>query len=408
MQHKGSTAPDCQNSFEVYTTPACLDAQQARQAGPVALAMLLEQTRARTLGLLHDYMTTLGPGCEVPHELGLNPPLWEAGHIAWFQEWWVARNKELLLGLACNPNHTRGPSLFGNADAYFNSSEIAHADRWALALRQADEILDYMQATLVQTQSMLTELDAEGQAGENSLYFFRLALFHEQMHNEAAVYMAQRLNIPLQAHHIGQSLQPMPASPPVLQVSAHHHSLGYRGPGFAFDNELPGRPVALGDFDIDASPVSWAKYLEFANSTSHPLPTCIRGGNGGFEILRFGQWLPLCLHWPAMHLSLQDAQAYCAWAGRTLPTEAQWEYCASHLPAFEWGQVWEWTASPFAPFEGFVPHPYQDYSAPWFDGRPVLKGASFATAPHMRHIKYRNYFTPDRTDLFAGFRTCSL
>ena len=67
--------------------------------------------------------------------------------------------------------------------------------------------------------------------------------------------------------------------------------------------------------------------------------------------------------------------------------------------------MWEWTASAFAPFPGFVAHPYQDYSQPWFDGRPVLKGASAATVPRMRHPRYRNFYTPERNDLFAGFRS---
>ena len=68
--------------------------------------------------------------------------------------------------------------------------------------------------------------------------------------------------------------------------------------------------------------------------------------------------------------------------------------------------MWEWTASAFAPFPGFAPHPYRDYSAPWFDGRPVLRGASFMTQPRMRHPGYRNFFPADRNDVAAGFRTC--
>ena len=79
---------------------------------------------------------------------------------------------------------------------------------------------------------------------------------------------------------------------------------------------------------------------------------------------------------------------------------------AAHTVAgFQWGRVWEWTATPFAPYPGFVPHPYVDYSAPWFDGRPVLKGASQATSPRMRHPKYRNYFERHRNDIMAGFRS---
>ena len=75
--------------------------------------------------------------------------------------------------------------------------------------------------------------------------------------------------------------------------------------------------------------------------------------------------------------------------------------------ALHWGEVWEWTASPFVPYPGFEPHPYRDYSMPWFDGRPVLRGASFATQPHMKHPGYRNYFPAGRNDLFAGFRSCA-
>ena len=70
--------------------------------------------------------------------------------------------------------------------------------------------------------------------------------------------------------------------------------------------------------------------------------------------------------------------------------------------------MWEWTASPFAPFPGFTPHPYRDYSAPWFDGRPVLRGASFMTQPRMRSPHYRNYFPAWRNDIFAGLRSCAL
>jgi EgtB-related family protein len=76
--------------------------------------------------------------------------------------------------------------------------------------------------------------------------------------------------------------------------------------------------------------------------------------------------------------------------------------------AFHWGEVWEWTASTFNPYPGFVAHPYRDYSEPWFNTRPVLRGACLATQPLMRHPKYRNYFMAQRTDIYAGFRTCAL
>ena len=92
---------------------------------------------------------------------------------------------------------------------------------------------------------------------------------------------------------------------------------------------------------------------------------------------------------------------------RRLPTEAEWECAAlAHPQDFAWGQVWEWTASVFAPYPGFEPHPYRDYSAPWFGSRTVLRGASHLTQPRMCHRAYRNYFTAERNDIAAGFRSC--
>jgi EgtB-related family protein len=145
---------------------------------------------------------------------------------------------------------------------------------------------------------------------------------------------------------------------------------------------------------------------------------------------------PVMAWWSRRHEF--EADAYARWRSTQdgqplrLPTENEWEHAAQSLGA-QWaeggnfldsgalhpmplarngnglqqmgGDVWEWTSSPFAPFAGFVPHPYRDYSQPWFDGRPVLKGASAATHPRMRHHQYRNYFTPERNDIFAGLRT---
>lgn len=91
-----------------------------------------------------------------------------------------------------------------------------------------------------------------------------------------------------------------------------------------------------------------------------------------------------------------------------LPLEQEWEFAAaSRHPAFDWGCLWEWTASPFLPYPGFGADRYREYSAPYFGSRQVLRGASFATPPRLRSPHFRNFYQPERDDIFAGFRTCA-
>jgi len=110
-----------------------------------------------------------------------------------------------------------------------------------------------------------------------------------------------------------------------------------------------------------------------------------------------------------VHVSALEADAYCAWAGVRLPTEMEWQAAAADRRIDWGGNVWEWTVSTFAPYTGFTPDRYREYSAPWFDGKHrVLRGGSYATLDIMHHASYRNYFLPHRSDVFAGFRTVAL
>ncbi len=378
-------------------------------------------TLARELRAVRDITLTLFDAYEaaglldVPCQEEFNLPLWELGHVGWFQQWWIGRNQQRDLGVLADPDHERLPCpVIGqphHGDAWYNSSTVPHAARWQLPLLDALACKRYLKDTLDQTLQCLAQAGSSDQA----LYFYRLVLLHEAMHVEAAVYMAQDLHQPIDI--------PFVYSNTINSIALHAYSipaishfsfknqlfqLGQRSSsGFAFDNELVAHEVQLTAFAIDTRPVNWRQYLEFAQSVAYALPKHVRDRGGHYEHLVFGQWKPLNLQLSAVHLSWHDAQAYCLWAGRRLPTEAEWECAISQELGMAWGDVWEWTSSDFQPYPGFVAHPYRDYSQPWFGSRKVLRGACAATLPIMRNPRYRNYFTPDRVDIYAGFRTCS-
>jgi iron(II)-dependent oxidoreductase len=376
-------------------------AQWARCAGRDDLARALTQARERTLRLARAFERALGPTLRVPCTAELNPPLWELGHIGWFADWWITRFTECAKGEAADPLAGRSPARQAargiDADALYNSSTVPHDSRWTLPLPGLAAVRADLDASLTDTLARLAEAP-ESDAG---LYFFRLALFHEDMHAEAWVQMGQVLGI-----DVGEAPAPLPCCPAAaLLVDAGAWTLGHATPGFAFDNERGQQRVQVDNFEIDALPVSWARFLPAVQAGAVPVPRYLKRKAQAWWVHRFGRWQPLDPHAPACHISAHEARAWCAWAGRRLPTEAEWEMAAHTARGFEWGQVWEWTASTFAPLPGFQPHPYRDYSAPWFDGRPVLKGASWATAARMRHPRYRNFFEAHRNDVLAGFRS---
>ncbi|GAA6142335.1 SUMF1/EgtB/PvdO family nonheme iron enzyme [Hydrogenophaga sp. 5NK40-0174] len=404
--------------------------------GKRELAAALQQCRTRTLALSAAYEAALGSTLHVPCTPELNPPIWELGHVGWFYDWWLARNPERFNGVRAQHDAPRLParqaSRGQDADALYNSSEVPHDSRWHLPLPDIDTTREDLAQSLTDTLALL---DGAPETDEG-LYFFRLALFHEDMHAEAAVYMAQNIGFDPGEHAPKTKDHRTPPSFEPLWIEAGECWLGYAGgDGFAFDNELSATLAPVDGFEIDRQPVTWAQFLPFVDSGAYAqrqfwtpegwtwkaairatAPRYVRQGRSGdWERCVYGRWFPVDLSAPASHLTAFEAQAWCEWAGRRLPTEAEWMLATQQQQiqhqrqdtAFVWGtEVWEWTSSPFAPFAGFEPHPYRDYSQPWFaDGRPVLKGGSFATAPRMRHRAYRNYFTPERNDIIAGFRS---
>jgi len=384
----------------------------ARSFGKRELERALRDAHQRTWAVLAD----LAPDqWRVPYHAGINPPLWEYAHVAWFTEGWVLRDAHWTRGERLV---TPRPSMLAGADRWFDSSRVAHADRWTLDLPPQDEIRDYARAV---HRGVLAALPG---ADDDALYALRLALFHEDMHGEALTYMRQTLDY----------APPWPLTMPSLARRDEDVAIDVgefvqgspRNAGFVFDNEKWAHARALAPYRIATRCVSNAEYADFVDAGGYRAPQWWseegrawlrearvdgpqrwRKGRDGWEHRWFGSWQPVSADAAVCHVNAYEAEAFCRFARRRLPTEAEWE-CAAALHAIEWGgSVWEWTADTFAPYPGFVADRYRDYSQPWFGTHRSLRGSSLVTPPRLAHPRYRNFFLAHRNDIFAGFRTCA-
>jgi iron(II)-dependent oxidoreductase len=319
----------------------------------------------------------------------VNPPLWEIGHLGWFQEHWCLRDGG------------RKESILPGADQLYDSAKVAHATRWDLPLPTLEATHRYLANVL---EAVLERLAREPQ-NESLAYFARLATFHEDMHVEAFHYTCQ-------THGYEDPLgKPVPsfAENADLAVPGGRYRIG-AVPGaqpFVFDNEKWAHEVELRPFRIASAPVTNGEFLRFVDSAGGKAPRYWKKEGGAWTERRFDEWLPLKAGEAVRHVDWNEAQAYCGWAGRRLPSEAEWEVaCAAE--GFRSGAVWEWTASPFEAYPGFVADPYKEYSEPWFRTHKVLRGASFTTPGRLVRPTFRNFYTAERGDVFCGFRTCAL
>ncbi len=426
---------------------------------PVSAADLtaaLRDARRRTLALVEDLddEQLMGPRLAI-----VNPLLWEIGHIAWFQERW-------------NRRHLRGlPSLLEQADVLYDSMAVPHDTRWDLRLIGREKILAYMQDSLEDTEEHL-----RGDLTDEQIYFHLLALFHEDMHGEAFAYTRQTLGYPAPGAEVFGPLEEPPStgaeepSPTGdVEIAGDLFELGaHRDLPFVFDNEKWAHPVEIAPFAMARTVVSQGQFLEFVEDGGYERPELWVGdgrrwlkeaqprhplhwhreGKGPWQRRAYDRLVEIEASLPMVHVGWYEAQAYCRWAGRRLPTEAEWELAAStrEKSTYPWGEeaspegracldgtyggtvsvtalaagdtpsglrqmmgnVWEWTATDFGPFPGFVADPYKDYSQPWFGDHKVLRGGCWATRFRMLRNTWRNFYKPDRRDVWAGFRTCAL
>jgi iron(II)-dependent oxidoreductase len=418
---------------------------------PRTLSLQLQDARRRTRALTSDLK---GEQLFGPRRRIVNPVLWELGHVAWFLERWCLRLR---------PDESLSSSLLEGSDALYDSATVAHDSRWDLALPNLGQTLDFQDRVL---DRVLARLDRR-QDDPWLLYYVQLAIFHEDMHAEAFHYTRQTLGYP---DPLRSEISPTGGKSEAIRGDAEVGGRTYligapRNSGFHFDNEKWAHPVEIEPFRIARAPVTNAEFLAFVReggyrrrewwsgegweckgAASAPRYWTEKGGE--WLERRFSDWAPLEPDLPVMHVDWHEANAYCRYAGRRLPSEAEWEVAASlgekgARRRYPWGDaagsgranlggtgrvpvgrfasgdslggcrqmmgnVWEWTSSVFAPYPGFVSDPYREYSEPWFGTHKVLRGGSFATPLRLVANSWRNFYTPDRGDIFAGFRTCAL
>ena len=424
------------------------------------LAAWVRDARKRTLEVVADLSDEelLGPQLRI-----VNPLLWEIGHVTWFQEKWALR-------------HAAGKApMRADSDALYDSAAIPHDTRWNLPLPSRDDTLDY----LIAVRDRVLERIAQGNLTENDRYFITLAVFHEDMHTEAFTYTRQTHGW---RAPVFSGLEPVSAGEtgPLggdVEIPGGRFLLGaLREERFVFDNEKWSHAFEVQPFAIARAAVTQAEFLEFVESqgygrrefwsapgwawresigAEHPV-YWKREAAGRWLRRNFDRWVSLEAHRPVLHVNWWEAEAFCKWAGRRLPTELEWEVAAAGEPAdspkelagvkrrFPWGDdspgaehanlgwramgsldvsampagdsafgcrqmignVWEWTANDFGPYPGFEIDPYREYSQPWFGTHKVLRGGAWPTQPRLLRNTWRNFYMPDRRDVWAGFRTC--
>ena len=411
--------------------PATTDDSELRRASRERLSLALMDARNHTLQLLARFEQALGPSLRVPLRPETLPPLWLVGHVGWLAEYWIARNPQRAQGPRCPGDGVRLASIEPQADAWFDPALVPHDARWQLPLPDAAGVKAYLLDTLETTLELLEHTPDE----DDALYFFRMALFHEDLRGEDLVTLAQTCGVPL-----GLSLPDGGATREPLALPAMRWTLGWSDESFALDVERGHEPVQVPEFEIDAQPVAWSQYVEFIDDGGydrrelwHPhgwewlQRESEREGRRGPRHVEqigvasgavlqhsFGKSRRMGGTQPVMHASWWEADAFARWSGRRLPTEAEWEVAAVQAArrGFRWGDVREWTAGTLRPLAGYQPDawgPQAELDAQRFFGHArVVRGASFATRMRMRHPRARWWALPERDEGFVGFRTCAL
>jgi iron(II)-dependent oxidoreductase len=418
----------------------------------------LAEARARTLELIEPLTDEQLVN---QHSPLMSPIVWDLGHIANFEELWSIR--------ALDPTAGVGDAA---RDRMYDAISHPRAKRKDLPLPDRDGALDYLHTVRAETRRRLAHVAFD--PSDPLLYdgyVYKMIAQHEAQHGETILQTIQL--IPDCVYEPPRRREPPGAAIPVdaeyAVVPAGPFLMGTDDRTFAYDNERPQHVVELPRYRIDLAPVTNGQYLAFmrdggyrrrecwseagwrwlrAAAVTHPA-NWMPGPGGSWGERAFGRVSPLVLDRPVIHVSWYEADAYARWAGKRLPTEAEWEKAAAWdaerrvACRFPWGDapptedhanldqrtfapaavgayprgrsffgchqmigdVWEWTATDFGPYPGFVAFPYREYSEVHFGrGYKVLRGGSWATRPIAVRNTFRNWDLPERRQIFAGFR----
>ena len=436
------------------------EAQAARETLREQVARDLTGARQRT-SLLTDCVDEADLVRQ--HSPLMSPLVWDLAHIANAEELWLLRE----VG-------GREP-LHPEIDPLYDAFEHPRSERPTLPLLPPGEARAYGHEVRGRVLDLLDRSrfdgDRFGSTRIGDAFAFGMIVQHEVQHDETMLITHQiRAGAPVLA-------APRPGPPPAdasrrraeVLVPGGPFTMGTSTEPWALDNERPAHTVDVAPFYLDTTPVTCGAYAEFIADGGYDDPRWWtsagwkhrqRAGlsaplywsqDGGHWTRRvFGRQELVVLEEPVVHVCWYEADAYARWAGRRLPTEAEWEKAARFDPAtgltrrYPWGNadpdvtranlgqvflrpapagsyaegaapcgarqligdVWEWTSSDFGPYPGFVAWPYREYSEVFFGPEyKVLRGGSFAVSPAACRGTFRNWDYPVRRQIFSGFRT---
>jgi gamma-glutamyl hercynylcysteine S-oxide synthase len=420
-----------------------------------AIAHQLQEARVRTFLLLSPLSEE---ELRAQHDPLLSPVLWDLGHIAYFEELWLTRN-------------LHGPIEFVEMPGLFNPFEHPRSERGALrlpSLAECREIMDEIRGRVLDRLAA-ADLDSADPLLRDG-YVYHMVLQHEYQHNET---MLQTLQLKQGRPYSPSQRFALPAAGTaavgrMMYFPGGPIEIGTSDRTAAYDNERDRHPVLLPPFWIDEHPVTNGEFETFiaaggysrrefwseagwswAQQSGATTPKYWMKDSRGWATRSMDRTGPLPASHPVSHVCYYEAEAFARYAGKRLPTEAEWEAAASWDPAsgtkraFPWGDepasrelanvdqlsfgtapvgsytrnvspigcsgmigdVWEWTSSDFQPYPGFESFPYNEYSEVFFGTEyKVLRGGSWATRPGAIRSTFRNWDYPVRRQIFSGFR----